>query len=60
MKKTRFTESLMVTAMLEQESGMFVKEICRDLGIREPTFYNPKAKYGGMDYTKEIWITAYE
>lgn len=27
---------------------MAVKEICRELGISEATFYNWKAKYGGM------------
>ena len=48
MKKTRFTESQIVAAIHKQESGISVKEICRDLGISEPTFYNWKAKYGGM------------
>jgi putative transposase len=48
MKKTRFTESQIVAAIQKQESGISVKEICRDLGISEPTFYNWKAKYGGM------------
>ncbi len=49
MKKTRFTESQIVAAIKKQESGVSVKEICRDLGISEPTFYNWKAKYGGME-----------
>jgi putative transposase len=48
MKKTRFTKSQIVAAIHKQESGISVKEICRDLGISEPTFYNWKAKYGGM------------
>ena len=26
-----------------------MKEICRELGISELTFYNWKAKYGGME-----------
>ncbi|WP_082038093.1 transposase [Flavihumibacter solisilvae] len=28
---------------------MLVKDITRDLGISEATFYNWKAKYGGME-----------
>ena len=48
MKNTRFTESQIVAAIQKQEAGISVKEICRDLGISEPTFYNWKSKYGGM------------
>lgn len=49
MKKTRFTESQIVAAIKKQESGISVKDISRELGISEPTFYNWKAKYGGME-----------
>ena len=48
MKKARFTESQIVASIQKQEAGVSVKDICRDLGISEPTFYNWKAKYGGM------------
>ena len=47
--KKRFTESQIVTAIKRQESGIPVKEICREIGISEATFYNWKAKYGGME-----------
>ena len=49
MKKTRFTESQIVAAIKKQESGVPVKEICRELSISDATFYNWKAKYGGME-----------
>lgn len=49
MKKTRFTETQIVSTLKKQEAGMPVKEICRELGISEPTFYNWKSKYGGME-----------
>lgn len=49
MKKSRFTESQIVSAIKKQESGIPVKDICRELGISEPTFFNWKAKYGGME-----------
>jgi putative transposase len=47
--RKRFTESQIVASIKKQESGIAVKEICRDLGISDATFYNWKAKYGGMD-----------
>lgn len=46
--KQRFTEAQIVAAIKKQESGMAVKDICRELGISDATFYNWKAKYGGM------------
>ncbi len=47
--KKRFTESQIVAAIKKQETGVAVKDICREVGISEPTFYNWKAKYGGME-----------
>lgn len=47
--KKRFTESQIVAAIKKHEAGIMVKDICREIGISEPTFYNWKAKYGGMD-----------
>ena len=45
----RFTESQIVAAIKKQESGIAVKEICREIGISDATFYNWKARYGGME-----------
>ena len=45
----RFTENQIVSAIKKQEAGIAVKEICRELGISDATFYNWKAKYGGME-----------
>jgi len=52
MKKSRFTESQIVSAIKKQEAGTTVKEICRELGISEATFYKWKAKYGGMEVSE--------
>lgn len=49
MKKARFTESQIVAAIKKQEGGIPTREICRELGISDATFYNWKAKYGGME-----------
>jgi len=52
MKKTRFLETQIVTILQSHEAGRTVKDICREHGISEPTFYNWKAKYGGMEVSE--------
>jgi putative transposase len=47
--KKRFTESQIVATIKKQEAGIPVKDICREIGISDATFYNWKAKYGGME-----------
>ena len=49
MKKTRFTETQIVSLLKEYDGGRPVGELCREHGISQPTFYNWKSKYGGMD-----------
>lgn len=49
MKRGKFSEQQIVSALKKQESGVAVKDISRELGISEATFYNWKAKYGGME-----------
>jgi putative transposase len=49
MKKTRFTETQIVSILKQQEGGRTTKEIAREHGISEATFYNWKSKYGGME-----------
>ena len=60
MKKARFTESQIVTILKQQEAGALVKDICREHGISDATFYNWKAKYGGMDVSDARKLKALE
>lgn len=52
MKKTRFTETQIVSILHQQEAGKSVKDISREHGISDATFYNWKAKYGGMQISE--------
>lgn len=49
MRKSNFTESQMVTTLKQVEGGRQVKDICRELGISEATYYVWKSKYGSME-----------
>jgi putative transposase len=49
MKKSKFTESQIIGILRQQESGKTIKDICREHGISQPTFYQWKSKYSGME-----------
>jgi putative transposase len=46
--KNRFTEEQIIGILKEAEAGMKVAEVCRKHGISDATYYNWKAKFGGM------------
>ena len=48
MKRSRFTEHQIIRILKEVEGGRTVKEVCREYGMSDATYYNWKAKYGGM------------
>ena len=49
MKKNNFTESQILKALKENQQGISVSTISRDLGIDKSTFYYWKKKYSGME-----------
>ena len=39
MKRKRFSEEQIAYALRQAESGTTIEEVCRKMGVSEPTFY---------------------
>ncbi len=52
MKKSRFSEEKIIAVLKQAEAGVRVAELVRKHGISDATFYNWKAKYGGLDVSQ--------
>ncbi|AFI91521.1 IS1400 transposase A [Pectobacterium parmentieri] len=49
MRKARFTEHQIIAVLKSVEAGRTVKDVCREAAISEASYYNWKAKFGGME-----------
>ena len=49
MKKSRFTDSQIISILNQAEAGTPVPDLCREHTISNATFYKWRAKFGGMD-----------
>ena len=48
MKNQNLQRLKLYLQLKQSETGTRVAEICKEMGISEPTFYNWKKKYGGI------------
>ncbi|NBT98967.1 MAG: hypothetical protein EBT59_07400 [Betaproteobacteria bacterium] len=48
IRKSRFTDRQILEAVKRVEAGIWVPELCRDMGISTAIFYNWRAKYGAI------------
>jgi len=49
MKKSRYTDSQIISILRQAEAGTPVPELCREHGMSSASFYKWRSKYGGMD-----------
>jgi putative transposase len=49
MRKSKLREEQVVGILREGQSGMAVKALCAKHNISEPTYYQWKQKYGGLE-----------
>ena len=52
MKKTRHSETEMVNAVRQLDSGVSGEQVAREHGISRTTLYKWKSKYSGMDVSQ--------
>ncbi|RMH37137.1 MAG: transposase [Nitrospirae bacterium] len=56
MKRTRFSETPIIPILKQAEAGITVKDLCREHGLSDATYYAWKAKYGGLEASALKWL----
>ena len=60
MRKSRYSEEQIIRVLRQVESGQMVKDVIREHGISEQTYYRWKSKYGGLEVSDAKRLKALE
>jgi putative transposase len=60
MKRERQTEEQIIAILKEYEAGAKTADLCRKHGISDASFYNWKAKYGGLEVSEATRLKGLE
>jgi putative transposase len=54
MSKKRFSEEQIIYALKQAEGGRPVREVCRELGVSELSFYAWRKNYKGLESASSV------
>ena len=60
MKKSRFTDSQIMSILKQAEAGTPVAELCREHGMSNANFYKWRSRFGEMDASMIARLKALE
>lgn len=49
MRRSQYSEEQIIAILKEAEAGKTIRELCREHGITDQTYYRWKSKYGGLE-----------
>ncbi len=52
MKRNKFSEEQIICILKQAEAGVTIRELCRQNGISDSTFYKWRSKFEGMDISE--------
>jgi putative transposase len=60
MRKSRYSEEQIIGFLSRATAGLPVKDLCRQEGFSEATFYKWRAKFGGLQVSEAVRLRELE
>ncbi len=60
MKSSRFSQEQIIGILKQGEAGVKVRDLCRQHGISDQTYYRWRSKFGGMEVSEAKRLKALE